>query len=376
MLYGWIKGFDAVSAENHIAASRTQAEQELREFTLAADTQLRAKGFMVADHKPTHLIVRMRDGKMRRRRDGRNLYAIVDYELLSRTPAYDHVVSTARRSEYFFRQRDRFLPRDPSTYPSHLKPAKVLGVDYVYGATESTNGQLWDVGNDPELVNYFLPERWRQKQVLMSPTNETYYVQTKDRIHLLWKVSNVGEMPAVDEEDSRFEAMMRQGFHCPFEEFAMAIEMSRAGVPTVHPRAIYATGKYGGVPGCVSDGRRFERMANVLSPDGKCVLPPDQDYITLWGYWRGLDDVQGCTDIVRWAPMDAAQACRAGMIGAKELDAMIQRQRRTLAVAGFEDVNLRGEHLLLSYVPEGSFKTDDRGEIELRQCNFEFVRRL
>jgi hypothetical protein len=69
-------------------------------------------------------------------------------------------------------------------------------------------------------------------------------------------------------------------------------------------------------------------------------------------------------------------ACRAGMISGEQLADLLARQKRVLAAAAYEDVNLRGVHILLSYRPGGSFKTDAAGQFELRHCNFEFIRRL
>jgi hypothetical protein len=377
MLYQWIDGIDAVAAIHATSSSLQQQEQALKAFTWEVDGDLRLKGFQVADHKPSHLIVRLRNGQLlRRQTEGRLAYAIVDYELLARTPEYDHAVGSKLRSKYFVRQRDRFTPRPKEEFPAHLHPATVESVPYVYGASESTQGQLWVVGNDPELFGYYLPERWRSKQVIMSPKNETYYVQTKDRIHLLWKVSNVGELPAWSGDADREEGLIRHGFNSPFEEFALALEMAARGIRTVHPRAIYATGKYGGMPGCVADARRFELLADALAPDGRPVFPPDQDYITLWGYWRGVDDAQAVDDAPRWTPIDAAQAARAGKIARADVEQIVSRQRAALTAAGFFDANLRGEHILLSYIPEGSFKRDATGEFELCHCNFEFVGRM
>ena len=379
MLYGWIEGPNAIEAMNALCPTEAQVQVELKELTMASDAELRSKGFVVADHKPSHLIVRVKDGKIRRRRrDGRILYGVVDYELLNRTPEYDAAVVSARRSHYFAHQRDRFQPRATTSFPQNQAPMTALGVPYVYGPTASTQGQLWVVGRDPELFGYFLPERWRHKQVRMSPKNEAYYVQTKDRIHLLWKVSNVGEIPmtAGGADEAKQDRLIRHGFNCPFEEFALALEMARDGIPTIHPRAIYATGNVPALAGCISDARRFEQFESLTCPDGQPLMRPDHDYITIWGYWRGLEDAEACTDAPRWAAIDAAQACRAGMLSAEKVADMLARQAAVLARRGYEDLNLRGEHVMLSYRPGGSFKADAAGKIELRHCNFEFVRRI
>jgi len=92
--------------------------------------------------------------------------------------------------------------------------------------------------------------------------------------------------------------------------------------------------------------------------------------------WRVNDHGRTIRELRRWSAIDAAQACRAGMITPQQEQEIVQRQRRVLADVGFLDVNLRGEHILLSYVPGGSFKTDADDQIELRHANFEFVRPL
>src|SRR4029079_3493006 len=103
---------------------------------------------------------------------------------------------------------------------------------------------------------------------------------------------------------------------------------------------------------------------------------PDHDYITIWGYWRGLEDTEACSDVPRWAAIDAAQACRARMLSMQQQSEILTCQATALARAGYEDLNLRGEHIILSYRPGGSFKTDPSGRIELGHCNFEFIWKL
>ena len=47
-----------------------------------------------------------------------------------------------------------------------------------------------------------------------------------------------------------------------------------------------------------------------------------------------------------------------------------------LAAAGVCDLNLKPDHVLVSYIPSGSIKTSPDGQIEVRQCNFEMVKEL
>ena len=375
MIYGWIDGIEAPEAYAKLNLAPKEQEGQLSALTHSVDLDLKKKGFAVVDHKPTHIILRMKNGLPRERPTGRISYAIVDYELLERTAANEDAVRSARRSEYLARQRDRFLPRSPTAFPENLRPCRIAGVDYVYGHTESTGGLLYVVGHDPDLFAYFLPERWRQKKVRLSEGGgQTYYTQTKDRIHLVWKVSRVGELPPHTGVPGRDKVFIEHGLNSPFEKFALAMEMSARGILTVYPRAIYMTGSADEVAAPAIDRRRFEAFRDVLSPDGKPVLPINHDYIVIWGYWRGREDAEAIADELLWTPIDVKQAAAKGIITNDTLEELIERHRATLAAAGFEDLNLKGDHILLSYIPEGAVKTNKDGQPELRHCNFELVR--
>ena len=39
-------------------------------------------------------------------------------------------------------------------------------------------------------------------------------------------------------------------------------------------------------------------------------------------------------------------------------------------------MTLNGNHVLLSYIPQGAIKRGDDGYFEVRQCNFESMRRI
>ena len=85
VLYGWIKGLNAVQVARSFLMSGSAAETFLKEATLLAIGDLQRRGFRVLDIKPEHVIMRMcHDGSLFRRRDGNPAYALVDYELLER----------------------------------------------------------------------------------------------------------------------------------------------------------------------------------------------------------------------------------------------------------------------------------------------------
>jgi hypothetical protein len=251
----------------------------------------------------------------------------------------------------------------------------VFEVPYVYGRAESTGGKLWVVGRDPELFPYFLPERWRNsQQVRLSSYPPTYYAQTKDRIHLVWKVSHVGEVPHRDRPDATYTRLLKQGYNSPFEEFSIALRLQRKGVRTTYPRAIYMTGSPGDVSGHVLDHSRFEKMKQMLAPGGEPVMPLYHDYITIWGYWRGLEDDAAPEDVRLWTPIDLANALTKNLIDEPTCQKIMQRHADAMASAGFEDLNYKMDHVVISYIPSGSIKTTADGQIEARQCNFEMMR--
>ena len=55
--------------------------------------------------------------------------------------------------------------------------------------------------------------------------------------------------------------------------------------------------------------------------------------------------------------------------------AVMQQTRRVLAVVGVEDLNLRGNHILLSLDQAGQLARDDTGLPAVRICSFELLRR-
>ena len=377
LLYAWVKGYNCVETFASFPWNTQRQIQEQQSLLAKVNSDMEAKGFMVADNKPTHIILRTDKDGLRRRRNGEVMYGVIDYELLARTPQYEEAIKAQGRSRYLVLQSTRFTPPADVEYPAGVSPTNVLGVDYVYGRAESTGGRVWVVGRNPELFNYFLPERWRYKQVNLSHRRQTYYVQSKDRIHLVWEVSRVGELlqesPSLR---SRYEAILRHGFNSPFEEVAYALELRKKGVLTTYPRAIYMTGQEVQLPNCVVDESRFESHRALVAPDGKPLLRLDRDYILIWGYWRGLEDIDAPTESRHLTPIDAARAAAKGLVSEKMLPEIIERHRANLAKAGYEDLTLNGEHILMSYIPEGPIKRDESGEFELRQCNFEMVRRL
>mgnify|MGYP000542521900 CR=1 FL=1 len=370
VIYLWLEGIDAVQAYEEGLLT----EPELRALTARAIDELKAKGYRVLDMKPMHIIVQETGEGELMQKDGRIRYGLVDFELLERTPEHDREVKRSRRSEYLWRQRDRFAPKS-TPFPAHLKEVSLLGVHYVHGQVESTGGALWVVGRDPALFDYFLPERWRKTpQIQLQAGHETFYTRTKDQIHLVWKVSRVGERPEIEGNSAEDQAVQAHGFNSPFEEFAIALRLRRAGIPTIYPRAIYRTGHRSQIDAGVADRSRYESHAGLRGLDGKAVLRPGYDYIAVWGYWNGPDEMLANRDAGYFKGVNGAQAKALGILNEEQLRELLDRERLRLKEVGMEFLRLRPEQLLLSLDSAGTPLRDADGHLETRICNFQFIR--
>ena len=381
LIYEWIKGVASTEAAA-AQASQVAGYADANSFALAMMERsigdMQQAGFRVLDVKPQHVIVRPKpNGGLLQDRSGRTAYALVDFELLERTPEYGRQAKQERRQTYLERQRDRFRPLfRPDSYPRHLHPVRILSVDYVHGDCDSTRGKLWVVGRDPHLFDYFLPERWRRTpRQSLSDTAQVYHTKTKDDVHLVWKVSQVGD-PAQPAHVPA--AVATHGYNSPFEEFEFAFQLAEAGVPATYPRAIYMLGHHSTLPPEALDPRRYESHRDLRMPDGAPVLQRERNYITIWGYWNGTDDAVAGEELRRdhCRGINGLQALAAGRIDERQLQAATEKMTRLLAAAGAESCGLLATHYLLTLSPEDELLRDPDGTLAVRLCNFELLRRL
>jgi len=377
VLFGWIKGLDAVeTAEKFGLEGRAQAEF-LARITSLVTHELWQKGYRVVDMKPAHIILRPQPDKLLLRdHNDQFAYALVDYELLERTTEHEQAVRSANRQLYLKHMARRFDTDTAKPLPVHLRATNMLGVDYIFGRAESTGGLLWVVGKDPDLLNYFLPERWRRTpKKKLSARNQIFYTRTKDNINLVWKVSRMGDPPWLNNAEARKEEAQAHGFNSPFEEFAFALKMGRNGVPTVYPRAIYMTGRQRDPSRPVSDRRRYATLSEFRTPDGDPAVREEFDYITIWGFWNGPDELLAAQDGRFYQAINAKRAYTNGMISAQTLADLTQMVASRLARCGLEDLNPKPDHLLISFDSEEHLVLDAMGKPEVRLCNFELIRR-
>ncbi len=368
LLYSWIKGEDA---EDALRAGYITAD-ECRKLTLQAIQDLRSKGFRVLDNKPKHFILRKRrrGQKVMRREGDRIVYGLVDFEFLQRTALYQRRFKAAQREKYWHLQRQRLGTAAPVLLPSHLKRTNVWGVDYIFGTTPD-GGKLWVVGNDPELFDYFLPDRWRRaERAKLSLLAEVYHTLTRDGIHVVYRRSRVGTQPRVDPLLSGSERIRQHGYNSPFEEVAIAERLREAGIVTTYPRAIYRTGHQSSKITHLRDDRRFITHAHLMTAEyaSEPILSPDYDYYTIWGYFRGIDPRTDSHFQAACGVTDIEQAYNDGLLEKQEYEEMNALVRRRLHAIGFNVDEMEPYEFAVSVRAEGTLHRTENGEVEISLC--------
>lgn len=374
VIYEWLEGIDASFACERGLLNADEVER----LTLRVDDELRNKGFFVKDRKPHHIIVTpLKNGDFERDGEGSISYGIVDFELLERTPQRDEIIQKAKRMNYLKRQRDRFIVSSPVEFPSTLSPVNIFGVDYVYGKAETTGGALWVVGNDPDLFDYFLPERWERtaKTRINSIIGEIYHTSTRDNVDFICVISKAGTVPDVDPIRKRDKRILEHGYNSPFEEMGIAMELNRQGIPIIYPRAIYMSGNKTEIEPRLVDVRRYESHRAITDGDGMPVFRKDRDYVSIWGFWEGPDEKLAAEGTGCCEGISALHAYSAGIIDKKTYLVLQRKNRDKLWQAGFEDLAPTGSHLLLSLDRNGSIILNDQGSPEVRICHFELIRK-
>ncbi|MCK6487248.1 MAG: hypothetical protein L6R48_02705 [Planctomycetes bacterium] len=383
LIYGWIHGLNVVETLVERGAPADMVRElpwRLNDRVLA---DLAAKGFTVADMKPVHIILPERvlaevpaepiaaaaavaDMVEQRR------YAMIDYELLLRTPEYQSQVHLHRRICYFDELHHRF---DASPLPPHLAQVEVLGVPFVHGQVESTGGRLWVVGRNARLFDFFLPERWRRTPgSRLSPRHDVHYTLTKDQIHLVWKTSMVGERPVGPGDAALAERAHARGYNSPFEEAALAAALAAAGIPTTFVRAIYRTGSRKLEP--VEDHRRYDSHRAIIGPDGRPVLADNHNYVVIQGYFNGSLSPAAPGGSPPTRPLDLEAAVARGLMGRGQAEDTVAAIRARMAAAGFDGGLLDLRDFLVSLAGEERLLRGPDGAIEVRVCDFKLIGRL
>lgn len=364
VLYGWIKGIDAVVARSMGLITESEMDSLIR--TVIAE--LRGKGFRVLDNKPDHFILRVDadSGQVVKRHD-KIVYALVDFELLQRT-ATGQQVYRDRQREHYFKTLTKRAPSSPQA--TGVKKTRIMGVNYTYGRAPN-GGQVWAVGDNPELMGYFQPDRWRRTpRVQLSLGSEVYRTRTRDDIHIVYRMSKVGQRPNADPFYDRGKRIREYGYNSPFEEIAAAEKLRQLGIPTVHPRAIYRTGHMTSRARHLQDPGRTHSHAHLLTPDvpPEPILSEHHDYYTIWGQWRGIDPLwmagsQGNPG--RLGFIDADRALSSRLLSPTEVNRSISGSRRQLIRAGCDESLLDDHQFLFIFDSRGNLQRDRFGSYDV-----------
>ncbi len=381
LLYRWIPGKNIIELFEDEDISSQEMKYFLTNVHNKSIQDMEEKGYEIHDMKPQHIVIssaqvntlppfsspRLKMEKILNWMS-QGEYSIIDYELLYRTEKYQEEFNYQRRHHYLDDQRDRFIPQE---LPDHIQSLEIFGIPYVYSIAESTGGELWVVGKNPRLVDYFLPERWRSTpKVKLSENKEIYLTLTKDKVSLVWKVSCVGEKP---EGDNPFMLQKRkQGYNSPFEEFAIALELNRLGIPVVYVRAIYRTGTRH-LLDSDADFRKFESHKNIIGIDGEPVLKENHHYITIRGYYNGSDDWMSKKDGQYFTPYNMDKAIQYQLIGFQQAETIMENTIQKLNSVGYDGSLLSFNDILISFDPDGNLVENPEGELEGRICNFDFI---
>jgi len=383
LVYAWIPGQDLLQLFRSLGLKDQSLADAINPLTNRVIRDLETKGYAVADMKAAHIILSESDikevsessqpltekVKFISSRISSGEHSVVDYELLLRTPEHDRIVKDVRRHTYLDHMRDRFVA---APLPSHLRAVEILGVPYIWGHVESTGGNLWVVGRNPYLYDYFLPERWRKTPCNpLSERHGVYYTVSKDGVHLVWKTSRVGELPQ-EEPSSELTLLSQQlGVNSPFEALTFAQQLNQAGIPTVYGRAIYMTGS--AKLEKAEDRRRYESHSSIRTPDGFPVLREDRNYITIRGYFNGPDSYVAAHDTKLYRPVDLAKAVTQGITTRPQAERILQSITSRLFEAGYDGRLLKLNDLIFGIDEDGRLLTDTHGEPEARICNLGLI---
>lgn len=363
LLFQWVGGMNADEAMRRGYLTR----QTFAMLLPRAIDELRSVGFRVLDNKPTHLILRPRHhrpGMVRRR--GMLSYAVVDFELLQPTEA-QHRQFKATQRERYWKLQGQAAQHDATPMPPGLHRMKVLGVDYVYGGAPNA-GRVWTVGGDPALFDFFLPERWRRTpRIQLALGSEVCRTRTRDNIHVVYRQSRVGERPWGDPFYEHGRRLREHGYNGPFEEVAIALTLRRAGLTTIHPRAIYRTGHESVKASYLLDDRRYKLFDDLRTPppEGEPILSPRHDYYVIWGYWRGIDPQTPAIRAGRWNFIDLHKAGEDGVLSEGEHVAVLQETQDRLQAAGMGDVKRDDDEFLMILDHAGKPVRDAKGRPEI-----------
>ena len=135
------------------------------------------------------------------------------------------------------------------------------------------------------------------------------------------------------------------------------------------------TGRRVDVTGENCDDRRYAALKDLRTPDGEPAVRKDHDYITIWGFWTGPDELLAMHHEPVYQGINLDEALNSQIISPETRDLLIAQAHNNLARIGLENPCLTSDQLLLSLTSNQKLVLDLHGRPEVRFCNFELIRR-
>jgi hypothetical protein len=190
------------------------------------------------------------------------------------------------------------------------------------------------------------------------------------------KTSKIGLKPDADPFNKRGRKILEHGFNSPFEEIALALELNKKELPSIYPRAIYMTGSIATILEEDLDNSRYVSHEDILVPNKQeSILKKHHDYIILWGYWNGTDEMLAAFDGNYFTPISALNAYRHSIISRNVYFAIMEKTRDIMLTVSVEDLNFRGTHILLTLNENRKIVEGKDGLPVARLCNLEYLKR-
>jgi hypothetical protein len=236
----------------------------------------------------------------------------------------------------------------------HEEAVSLLDVTY-FRATATDGGDLYltqfglPFREQLDPANWHAPDWFAAHRTRLPGTSVIYKVPTRPSrgmsINLVVRFSRVGEEVPLDRPTLCKYPDVE--FNSPFEEFALVMQLraarpasGRARILTKRPLAIWVPAERVQL---WQTGRVEGRIAAKLARHPEVELDIQRQYVLLYGWIDGLNAVQAVNAL--------------GMTGSSRdafLDEATRRARHDLSEHGFRMIDIKPEHVVLRFRPDGS----------------------
>ena len=250
----------------------------------------------------------------------------------------------------------------------------LLGVDYLKLETASGDLYLTPFGLpfreqlDPR--NWYSPEWFASHRTRLPGTSAIYKVSTRPShgigLNLVVRFSRVGEDIPMD--TPTLYQYPDVEFNSPFEEFALVMQLratcpgaGRVRIFTKRPLAIWSPAERRQL---WQTGRHESKIAAKAARHPEVKLDILRQYLLVYGWIKGLNAVQG---------VEALGMTSAG--GGAFLVDVTRRAIYDLSQHGFRMIDIKPEHVVLRFRPDGSLVRRPGGQPAYALVDYELLER-